>query len=470
MPRAALSVEQARAASPPIDGTALCVVAGGPGTGKTSAAIARAAFLAARLEARKDRKARILFVCGEPAMVPSIRRELAGRLETAGQVEVTSIDRLALEAVAVADPGVRLLSRTESEVLAWEVGRRLAGVEPGFERGFSLAGVGYAMDEIAEVILGLGLGSEAEYLGYHRRGRRATLNLETRRSIWRFWQALSGRLQQQRRVLAPELAGRALATARPRFDAVVVDDAHHLRPVEVSLLLALAGPGAGIGLFQDPNQAGPASRIWGRDALVGDPAFALRLSRRYRSTGAIGAAATAYLRAGGAGSVLDVRTLAGPATPAGDRPVLALAANDREEIRLVAYRLAASRLPLGRCAVVTEDQAAARALAVRLSAGGLAARAAESRSGSTPGSWVQVVGLAAAAAIDADEVVICGLRGWGDGSAPEPDPLAAELADPRRRAVYRAMSAASASLMVVRQAGIDPVAAGFDPSLWEVVG
>ncbi|HEX4834635.1 MAG TPA: UvrD-helicase domain-containing protein, partial [Trebonia sp.] len=299
-----LSPSQRAIAERSYDGPAL--VSGGPGTGKTTVAVHRAAYLASRLGAADGAGGPgVLLVTFSKHLAAQLRDRLA-RLDPAGRdrVEVVNIDALAARVVAAAEPGVPRHWLDEPRALdIW----RSVLAEPGLpaERvaGFSPE---FLYDEWARVILGHAVNSRLEYYRVRRAGRGRHLNRAQRAVVWELAERFGKRLTEANLWTFRQLIAYAveLASARPQLRAphVVVDEAQDLSPAQLMLLRALAAPGPDdLFLASDPRQAIHAAVAPLAAAGIDVRGREERLTLSYRPTREIFALATRLDKAGEAG-------------------------------------------------------------------------------------------------------------------------------------------------------------------------
>lgn len=269
-------------------------VLGGAGTGKTVAALHRAAFLAKTVYPKPDD--RILFTTFTTNLAEDLRGQLGKLLEpdALARVEVRSIDGWA---------AALLRSRGKSARLA---------LDDDQKRHFRAAYEGYGQDEIPldfywaewrDVVREQGLTTADEYVAAVRRHRGVPLSRAERRRLWPVFQAYREDLEGQGLKEPFELL-RAARTeleatpSAPRYRAVVVDEAQDFSLEALRLVRAIAGPEHPDDLFLvgDAHQ-----RIYGRRVTLSSAGISVRgrrtqtLRLNYRTTGAIGRYATRVL-------------------------------------------------------------------------------------------------------------------------------------------------------------------------------
>jgi superfamily I DNA/RNA helicase/mRNA-degrading endonuclease RelE of RelBE toxin-antitoxin system len=269
-------------------------VLGGAGTGKTVAALHRAAFLAKSVYPKPDD--RILFTTFTTNLAEDLRAQLGKLLEpdALARVEVRSIDAWA---------AALLRSRGKSARLALDEDQR---------RHFRAAYEGYGQDEIPldfywaewrDVVREQGLTTADEYVAAVRRHRGVPLSRAERRRLWPVFQAyredLEGQgLKEPFDLLRAARAELEAAPSAPRYRSIVLDEAQDFSLEALRLVRAIAGPEHPDDLFLvgDAHQ-----RIYGRRVTLSSAGISVRgrrtqtLRLNYRTTGAIGRYATRVL-------------------------------------------------------------------------------------------------------------------------------------------------------------------------------
>jgi mRNA-degrading endonuclease RelE of RelBE toxin-antitoxin system len=202
-------------------------VRGGPGTGKTVAALHRARFLVR--EGFAESVLMTTFVRVLPATWRSLLQSFAPA--EAGSIQTSTVDALAH---AIAGGQVRLLADDQERLPLAEKAVRATGLART---------AAWLLGEIDTVIAGRGLSTPAEYAAVARAGRGTALGQIERAAVFRAYEHYAGALVRERATDFPHLRLRALqlaeAGAGPRFDAIIADEAQDLSLVHVKLLLAL---------------------------------------------------------------------------------------------------------------------------------------------------------------------------------------------------------------------------------------
>lgn len=310
-------------------------VSGGPGTGKTIAALHRVRYLADRLEPGGQD---ILLTTFNKNLATDLRHRLLelGGSQVVDRVDVVNIDRLAARVAAEAEPGVR--RHWMDDVKAVQQWRELL-----FELGAEQWSPEFLHEEWSQVVLGQALNSRADYFSARRVGRGRPLNRVQRGDIWRLVEQFTKRIGDANlwtyRQVAARAASiereRAKASGRARYRHVVVDEAQDLSVAHWTLLRSMVAPGPNdLFLAGDTHQriynnyvslASLGINIRGRSA---------RLTLSYRSTHQILAVAEALLGNdewddldGGTEDLAGYRSVL-----RGQSPVLRVAANWQEEL------------------------------------------------------------------------------------------------------------------------------------------
>lgn len=255
-------------------------VTGGPGTGKTVAALHRVRHLL--LTGRDDD--RILLTTFTNAMADALRESLALLLGEADaallrRVDVTTVDSVAAKVIReVRGKSPRPLSAAaEKSVWTRLTARNDA---PWSERFLS--------QEYRNVILAQGLRTPEEYLRCVRRGRGAQLGRVQRARLWRMVEEFETDLASRESATYTQIcdqAARLLKEQGPRYRHVVVDEAQDLHPAQWRVLRACAAPQADdMFLVGDPHQRVYDTRVSLRSLGVSVQGRSSRLRLNYRST------------------------------------------------------------------------------------------------------------------------------------------------------------------------------------------
>jgi superfamily I DNA/RNA helicase len=223
--------------------------------------------------------------------------ELYGK-EQAKRVEVWVL-RDWLQAYLEGKPGVRPLA-SDSELNnavgqgIFEAKRRFPDSSWSRERkeGGRARGNGFFLSEIADVIKGRNLRTWEEYAKAGRTGRKTGLGEKPRQFVWTVYQEYERRLKAIGKFDYLDLSLRGIACIekdpvfRP-YDAVVLDEAQDLRPVELQAVSLLAGgaKSRSLVLLADPAQSIYYNGIpWKDGNIYIAPARSHSLSRNYRNT------------------------------------------------------------------------------------------------------------------------------------------------------------------------------------------
>ncbi|MFG1864509.1 UvrD-helicase domain-containing protein [Microbispora bryophytorum] len=256
------------------------LITGGAGTGKTVAALHRAALLA------RAATGPVLLV----TFSQSLATELSARLDmiiddevVRKRVEVGNVDRMAHRIVAEAEGRAPALVSSDDLAGLWQ------------EAAVGRFGSAFLLREWEQVILAQDLRTLEEYQSAARPGRGVRLDAEARTTVWEAVQQVVRHLRESgRRTLlqlaseAAGLLGRAVgdllgdeAPGREPYRHIVVDEAQDLHPAQWRLLRA-AVPAAPNDLFivGDPHQRMFDTRVALADVGIPARQFRLKISHR----------------------------------------------------------------------------------------------------------------------------------------------------------------------------------------------
>ncbi len=223
-------------------------LSGGPGTGKTVAALHRTAYLAQTL----GPGARILLT-SYVRTLPPILKSLFARLtadvpdEHDGRVEFRHIVDIAKDVVARLDNAAPRLDNEKAKSLFDEAWQRCAARLPLVAHGF---GRDYVWDEVGKVILGRLVRRPEDYATLARHGRRRAMSPNDRLAVWSILVAYGAactratpRVYDQDSLVlrAADLLHRSPTSAE--YDAIIVDEAQDLTQAALSMLVSLVKSG-----------------------------------------------------------------------------------------------------------------------------------------------------------------------------------------------------------------------------------
>lgn len=351
------------------------LVKGGPGSGKSTVALYRAAGLFSRTERQQPR---VLFTTYTTALIKVseqlLERLCGGRIPR--NLTVENIDRVAAKIVsAQLKDNFEIVSGAELKAALSTVRRNFElparnSLEYAFvERVFNTLSDKYLLEEIEWVIEGQGCITELDYLSVERVGRGYAFNEALRRAVWKLYECLREYIGDkytfgQLRLLALD----SVRTGRwkTKYDYVLVDEAQDLSPTALALCVELCTSPQGIFLTADASQSlynrgfrwkkvHSDLRVSGRTRL---------LTRNYRSTRQISEAAAELLLNTDAG---DNESLQQEYRHQGIRPRIAGFDSENEQVAWIVqelYRAARElRLPLGAAAILVPNNHVAEEIA-----------------------------------------------------------------------------------------------------------
>lgn len=264
-------------------------VTGGPGTGKTVAALHRVKHLLTR-----SPDTRVLLTTYTNALAASLRENLAllldGDESLLGRAEVTTVNAYAHGVVARHDGKVPSPIGDREERQVWQRVVKKLGL-PWTEQ--------FLAQEYRHVVLAQDLRTLDAYRAASRRGRGSALSPIRREQLWPAVEMFESMLRDQRATTHLKVCARAaelLAASAPTHDHVVVDEAQDLHPAQWRVLRGAVAPGSDdLFLTGDPHQ-----RIYDSRVSLGSLGIAVagrthRLRINYRSTEEILAWSTGIL-------------------------------------------------------------------------------------------------------------------------------------------------------------------------------
>lgn len=287
-------------------------VTGGPGTGKTVAALHRVKHLLTRSPGT-----RILLTTFTNALAASLRENLALLLDGDGtlleRVDVTTVNAYAHGIVARLDGRVPTPLGDREERRLWQQVVKKLDL-PWTEQ--------FLAQEYRHVILAQDIRTLDAYRAASRRGRGTALSSARREQLWPAVESFESLLRDRKATTHLKVCARAaelLAASAPTHDHVVVDEAQDLHPTQWRVLRGAVAPGSDdLFLTGDPHQRIYDSRVSLGSLGIPVTGRTHRLRLNYRSTEEILAWSTGIL-----GSV-PVEDLSGEGrdTLAGYRSVL----------------------------------------------------------------------------------------------------------------------------------------------------
>ncbi|MDW8804198.1 AAA family ATPase [Streptomyces scabiei] len=264
-------------------------VTGGPGTGKTVAALHRVKHLLAR-----SPDTRVLLTTFTNALASSLRENLSllldGDVALLDRVDVTTVNAYAHGVVTRLDGRAPSPVNDREERQLWGRVVKKLGL-PWTDQ--------FLAQEYRHVVLAQDLRTLDAYRGASRRGRGSALPSARREQLWPAVQMFEALLREQRATTHLGVCSRAadlLSGSAPTHDHVVVDEAQDLHPAQWRVLRGAVAPGPDdLFLTGDPHQ-----RIYDSKVSLGSLGIrvtgrAHRLRINYRSTEEILAWSTGIL-------------------------------------------------------------------------------------------------------------------------------------------------------------------------------
>ncbi|MFI9263385.1 UvrD-helicase domain-containing protein [Streptomyces werraensis] len=253
-------------------------VTGGPGTGKTVAALHRVKHLLGR-----SPDARVLLTTYTNALAASLRENLSllldGDEDLLARVDVTTVNAYAHGVVT------RLDGRTPSPVgdreerQLWQRVVKKLGL-PWTEQ--------FLAQEYRHVVLAQDLRTLDDYRAASRRGRGSSLSPSRRERLWPAVELFESMLRDRKETTHLRVCARAaelLAASAPTHDHVVVDEAQDLHPAQWRVLRGAVAPGNDdLFLTGDPHQRIYDSRVSLGSLGIRVTGRTHRLRLNYRST------------------------------------------------------------------------------------------------------------------------------------------------------------------------------------------
>lgn len=463
-----------------LDGANPTLVRGGPGSGKSTVALYRAAELVKRADRSGKSGPRVLFTTYTNALTnvstALLRTLLPGRQEA---VIVKTVDSLVKEILEAAKCPFNPANDTQiRDALQVAIKRASLGSNAlerqKYKDAIARFSESYLLDEINSVIIAQRLNDLAAYLSYPRHGRREALSAIERELVWKisreFLKALSSHQVEtwgELRVKAARLVDEGRSNIS--FDAVIVDEVQDLEPAMVALLARLPVDRSMLFLTADAGQSIYRSTFNWEEVLktLDIVAEISDLPGNYRSTEQIDAAAKNYL------SISSARVADERYAHEGPVPVLYEVGDEEAEGAAIAQFVSGAskvlRLSQSSCAVLVPNRSQGEKIAHRLSSLGLPAEFRIGRDLDISSDGVKVLPFQSAKGLEFPIVVVAGL--WAPSFPYVPaGASSAELSEIealQRRAMFVAMTRAMRALMVVKpKSQKSKLLASFDHALW----
>ncbi|MEU9480181.1 UvrD-helicase domain-containing protein [Streptomyces sp. NPDC048191] len=253
-------------------------VTGGPGTGKTVAALHRVKHLLTR-----SADTRVLLTTYTNALAAALRENLAVLLDgdpsLLDRVDVTTVNAYAHGVVTRHDGKVLAPVNDRDERQLWQKVVRQLGL-PWTEQ--------FLAQEYRHVVLAQDLRTIDAYRAASRRGRGSALSPARREQLWSGVELFESLLRERKATTHLKVCARAadlLAASAPTYDHVVVDEAQDLHPAQWRVLRrAVASGSDDLFITGDPHQ-----RIYDSKVSLGSLGISVtgrthRLRINYRST------------------------------------------------------------------------------------------------------------------------------------------------------------------------------------------
>ncbi|MGW3715612.1 UvrD-helicase domain-containing protein [Streptomyces sp. NPDC005133] len=253
-------------------------VTGGPGTGKTVAALHRVKHLLGR-----EDDSRILLTTYTNALAAGLRNSLEllldGDDKLLGRVDVTTVDAFASGIVRDHDARAPHPVGDREQRQLWA--KAVRHLELPFTEQF-------LAQEYRHVILGQDLRDRAAYLAATRRGRGTAIGPTRRELVWNAVELFERLLRERGETTHLGVCARAadlLVKHGPTHQHVVVDEAQDLHPAQWRALRTAVSPGPDdLFLTGDPHQRIYDSRVSLGSLGIATTGRSFRLRVNYRST------------------------------------------------------------------------------------------------------------------------------------------------------------------------------------------
>ncbi|MFI9333835.1 UvrD-helicase domain-containing protein [Streptomyces althioticus] len=253
-------------------------VTGGPGTGKTVAALHRVKHLLGR-----SPDTRILLTTYTNALAASLRENLSllldGDEDLLARVDVTTVNSYAHGVVTRLDGRVPSPVGDREERQLWQRVVKRLGL-PWTEQ--------FLAQEYRHVVLAQDLRTLDDYRAASRRGRGSSLSPSRREQLWPAVELFESMLRERKETTHLKVCARAaelLAASAPTHDHVVVDEAQDLHPAQWRVLRGAVAPGNDdLFLTGDPHQRIYDSRVSLGSLGIRVTGRTHRLRLNYRST------------------------------------------------------------------------------------------------------------------------------------------------------------------------------------------
>jgi hypothetical protein len=251
-------------------------ITGGPGTGKTVAALHRVKHLVSRGLPPHS----VLLTTFSSGLAAALERDLAGLLDVGQRlaVRVVNVDKLAHDLVTERHGNLTYFTEAELDRVWAEAAKGSGG---RFRDSFYRR-------EWESVVFAQGVADLDGYLAADRRGRGQRLSSEQKRQLWPGLAAASRTLRAGGKwtslTVAEEATRLLVELPEPLFRHVVVDEVQDLHPAQWRLLRAAVAPGPDdLFLTGDPHQRISGNRVNLRALGIAVAGRSTRLTMNYRT-------------------------------------------------------------------------------------------------------------------------------------------------------------------------------------------
>lgn len=259
------------------------VIQGGPGTGKTVVALHRAVYLSKNIY-RADEGRKILMCTFSKKLAGYIESKLNMLLKqesVENNIQVLSVDSLLFD----------LCNRYNLTNRNLDTNNKVRDIFRGVYNSTNPEKpLLFYQIEYKEVIQKYNITSEKEYLRVQRTGLGKALQPATRKSIWRFFEVVLSRVEEEKIMDFEDQAYIVYNAIKnkvipPLFDSIIVDEAQDLSPVKLKVLYSLVKTNSNnLMILNDPNQTIYQLISWRKDVEIDIVGRSYYLDLNYRTT------------------------------------------------------------------------------------------------------------------------------------------------------------------------------------------